>query len=136
CSDVSVFHRLAADWTPYAESVPTGRPMVNTRVYVLVGGGAPVPMAVTGELYIAGRGVGRGHLGRPTQTAERFVPDPFGGEPGARMYQTGDLARWRGDGTIEYLGRADFQVKVRGVRIELGEIEARLRAHADVREAV
>ncbi|MBF6651279.1 AMP-binding protein, partial [Methylobacter sp. BlB1] len=101
-------------------SIPIGRPIDNTQIYILDPQGEPVPVGVPGELFIGGVQVGRGYLNRPELTAERFIQDPFSRDPEARLYKTGDLARWLEDGRIEYLGRNDFQVKIRGFRIELG----------------
>ncbi len=114
--------------------VPIGRPIANTRVYVLDGRGTSLPAGAPGELYIGGAGVARGYHGREDLTAERFVPDPFDGRSGARLYRTGDRVRWRADGTLEFLGRTDRQVKLRGHRVELGEVETVLRRHPGVRE--
>ena len=113
-----------------------GRPLPGTRAHLLDRQLRLAPLGVPGELCLAGDGLARGYLGRPTLTAERFIPDPFAEDPGGRLYRTGDLARWLPDGNLVYLGRIDHQVKIRGFRIELGEIEAALHAHPAVREAV
>jgi len=117
-------------------NVPIGRPVSNTRVYVVDEGLQIVPVGVSGELLLGGEGLARGYLKRAELTAERFIPDPFSGQPGEQLYRTGDLCRYKVDGRLEYLGRLDHQVKVRGYRVELGEIETVLRAHEKVSEAV
>ncbi|HUR46357.1 MAG TPA: MupA/Atu3671 family FMN-dependent luciferase-like monooxygenase, partial [Candidatus Saccharimonadales bacterium] len=122
--------------TATANSIPIGRPIANTEIYIVDSNFQPVPIGVPGELLIGGAGVVRGYLNRPELTNERFIPHPFKAQPGARLYRTGDLARYMDDGTIEFLGRLDHQVKLRGFRIELGEIEAALRGLSQVRECV
>jgi amino acid adenylation domain-containing protein len=133
CSmDSTIFEVQAVD--PAWKSIPYGEPMWNQLAYVLDEDLEPLPVGVSGELYLGGIGVGDGYWNRPELTVERFLPNPF--RAGERMYKTGDLARWMGDGNLELLGRMDNQVKIRGYRIELGEIESRLRAHPAVREGV
>jgi amino acid adenylation domain-containing protein len=122
-----------SDVTPV---VPIGRPVANTRLYILSDEMMVLPLGVKGELYIGGEGVGRGYLRKPEASAERYVPDPFSEDGGGRLYRTGDLTRYREDGSIEYLGRIDSQVKVRGYRIELGEIEAVLRTFEPIQDAI
>ncbi|WIM86737.1 amino acid adenylation domain-containing protein [Candidatus Mycobacterium wuenschmannii] len=117
-------------------SIPIGRPMANVQIHLLDGYLQPVPVGVPGELYIGGAGVGRGYSGQPGQTSTRFIADPFAASPGGMLYRTGDLARYAADGNIEYLGRQDSQVEIRGVRIEPGEVEVALARHPDVTEAV
>jgi amino acid adenylation domain-containing protein len=131
-----------ATWYPVssmsedATTVPIGKPIANTTVYILDKHLQPVPIGVSGEIYIGGAGVALGYLNRPELTAERFIQDPFVATPDARLYRSGDLGRWRKDGNIEFLGRNDQQVKIRGFRIEPGEIEARLMRHPVVKEAL
>ena len=121
---------------PGDDVVSIGRPIANTQIYLLDTHLQLVPVGVPGELFIGGDGLARGYLNRPELTTERFIPHPFSNEPGARLYRTGDLARYQREGTIEHLGRMDFQVKLRGFRIELGEIETVLSQHPGVRQAV
>ena len=128
-------HRVGDD-EPLATSIPVGRPIINTQLYILDERLRPVPIGVTGELYVGGAGVARGYLNGPELTAERFLPNPFSAEPGARLYKTGDLARYFPNGNIEFRGRSDHQVKIRGFRIELGEIESVLGQHQAIRESV
>ncbi len=131
----STYH-LVREQEPVPGNMPWGRPLPNQRLYVLDGKGEPVPVGVRGELFIGGAGVRRGYWRRPGLTAQRFVPDPFGPDPGGRLYRTGDAARWRVTGELEFLGRLDHQVKLRGFRIEPGEIENSLCTHPQVRESL
>jgi acyl-coenzyme A synthetase/AMP-(fatty) acid ligase/aryl carrier-like protein len=132
CTDISAWYAIEKNSIDLLEMVPIGKPVDNARLYVLDKNGNLLPIGLVGELHIAGEGLARGYLNKPELTAEKFVPDPF--VPGARMYRTGDRVRWLADGNLEFLGRIDHQVKVRGIRIELGEIEAALNQHAEVRE--
>jgi amino acid adenylation domain-containing protein len=129
-------YRIPQDLPSAVHSIPIGKPISNTTTYLLDEHGQPVPGGVVGELYIGGDGVARGYLNRPEMTAEKFIPDPFSAVPGARLYKTGDLVRYRPDDNIEFVGREDHQIKLRGFRIELGEIEAALGGHPAVRQAL
>ncbi len=136
CTDVVAYHRVSREQVQAGGVVPIGKGVWNTALYLLDAEMNVVPVGIKGELYIGGAGVGRGYVRDAALTAERFVPDPFSGEAGARLYRTGDVGRYWEDGAIEYLGRVDNQVKVRGYRIELGEIEAALLSREQVKEAV
>ncbi|MGP9654761.1 non-ribosomal peptide synthase/polyketide synthase [Halomonas sp. AOP35-4E-18] len=136
CADDVSLHLLRSDDDEHVAVVPIGKPADNTQLIVLDNQLNPLPTGVSGELYVAGVGVGRGYLNQPKLTSERFVPNPFADVPGERLYRTGDLARYRTDGALEYIGRTDQQVKIRGQRIELGEIESRLVEFDVIREAV
>jgi amino acid adenylation domain-containing protein len=136
CSDDVTHHMIFQGPAVKEGSVPIGRPVANTRIYLLDSQLRPAPIGVTGELFVGGDGVGRGYLNDPSRTAEVFIADPFVKEAGARLYRTGDRARCLPDGTIEFLGRLDYQIKARGHRIELGEIEVTLSKHPGVSEAV
>jgi amino acid adenylation domain-containing protein len=124
----STAHRIGPD----DAVVSIGRPIANSRAYIMDARLQPVPIGVVGELYLAGRGLARGYHRMPSQTAERFLPNPFGQQPGERLYRTGDLARWRPDGSIEYVGRNDRQLKIRGHRVEPGDVESSVEAHPAV----
>ena len=134
---VATVHDDHQDDKPSARAeIPIGRPISNTQVYLLDSSFQPIPIGAVGELHIGGAGLARGYLNRPELTAEKFVPNPFGDRPGSCLYKTGDLARYRPDGTLEFQGRLDHQVKIRGYRVELGEIDATLGEHPAVQQAV
>jgi amino acid adenylation domain-containing protein len=136
CSDDVCHYVVRTSVKKAAPHVPIGRPLRNTRLYLLDDRLSVVPIGVTGEVYIGGKGVGRGYFGDPSRTAEAFMPDPFSDAPGARLYRTGDIAFYLEDGNIEYRGRCDTQVKIRGCRIELSEIEAALELHPSITQAI
>jgi amino acid adenylation domain-containing protein len=136
CSDDVTHYPLAAPPAVEVLNLPIGRPVANTQLYILDPRLQPLPIGVTGELYVGGVGVGRGYLNHPQLTQVAFIPDPFSSDKSARLYKTGDLARYLSDGNIEFLGRIDHQVKIRGFRIELGEIEAVLSNHPQIQQAV
>jgi len=136
CSDDVTHYFVTEPPDATVVNMPIGRPIINMRMYILDAHRQPVPIGVAGELYVGGIGVGRGYLYDPERTAAAFIPDPFSADPTARLYKTGDKARYLPDGNIEYLGRLDYQVKIRGFRIELGEIEALLEQHSGVYQAV
>jgi acyl-CoA synthetase (AMP-forming)/AMP-acid ligase II/acyl carrier protein len=126
--------RLGASHVLVTQSeVPIGRPLGNALIYILDGSLNPLPIGVPGELHVGGSGLARGYINRPELTSERFIPDPFSDTPEARLYKTGDIARWRSDGNIEFLGRVDDQVKIRGFRVEPAEVQAALRQHPALR---
>ncbi len=135
-TETTIWSTLYCVKSPLASVAPIGRPMANTTLYILDAQRQPVPMGAVGELYIGGEGLARGYFHRSDLTAERFIADPFRAADDARIYKTGDLARYLPDGNVQYLGRTDFQVKVRGFRIELGEIEAVLAQHSSVQQGV
>ncbi|MBA3824861.1 MAG: non-ribosomal peptide synthetase, partial [Ktedonobacterales bacterium] len=134
-TEVTVCATLAVLPTPLPPVCPIGRPLPTAQVYVLDAQQQPVPIGVRGELYVGGAGLAQGYVGRPDLTAERFVPHPFAATPGARLYRTGDAVRWRPDGQVEFLGRLDSQVKVRGYRVEVEEVEAQVLQHPEVQAA-
>ncbi|MCP5049132.1 MAG: AMP-binding protein, partial [bacterium] len=136
CSDDVSHYRIDRVLNDDMARIPIGKPVNNMRLYVLDTYRQPVPIGIAGELYVAGTGVGRGYLKDPQKTAQTFIPDPFSHEPGSRLYKTGDIACYLYDGNLNFLGRVDKQIKVRGFRIELSEIEVTMNRHEAVKEAV